>query len=395
MAPPRLPDQIASSYRQYKVLSSSVVHWVVTTAAPLLTAPKPAKPKSSGSNKKKKKPNKASTYNPYEPRITLSRFRELAAAIQKAGIIATREILNSLQLVVRLKKHTAGFYSSDAEAVQNNKGHMKAIEIYTEVYQLLKRPADVLEEESKKDWLSAGALEKLSLAMKGLTIEEEKSAEKDAEEEKAKGHGKAGTLENEWLKDNAFLQQQQQSKKAIEPKQPKLAEYPITAYETVEEEDDKTDLADSFIAVVCFFTDLLNIRNYLGGIWSRTQPAGPVSRLTAAMVSNQAVELVKVLEYELRSEFPTLAKTGDIYAMVMDKIQANSDQEAEIKQTFMSEIFKDLDSFSEVIHPEYPGPSRRILGILRCEGSEIRRPRGARRGRPVSQKLQSLIIAAC
>jgi hypothetical protein len=148
-------------------------------------------------------------------------------------------------------------------------------------------------------------------------------------------------------------------KKPKKPKKPKVC--PLSSYGIVEEEDAEIYSANTLVAVVCFFTDFINIRAYCHNIWSKTQPAGPISRSTATMISNQAVELVKVLEYELKTEFPRLAKTQNIYDLVMEKAEdAEPEAKIKIEETFMLPIFFYLDGFSEVIQdggipvPEVP-----------------------------------------
>jgi hypothetical protein len=78
------------------------------------------------------------------------------------------------------------------------------------------------------------------------------------------------------------------------------------------EDDSSGDSSTILFAVYCLFQDVTNVRTFLQDLW-RNKKAGKVDLITAAITTNTAIDLVKRLEEEFRTDSPEHCDYEDLF----------------------------------------------------------------------------------
>jgi hypothetical protein len=196
-----------------------------------------------------------------------------------------------LASVIRLRKRVAAFYSSDADTWRANSSHLKAIEILTDAYLALGK---ISETEKGVAMLSLEHAEDLVVPQERVSSEPKQPAENTKP-----------ALENEWLRDNPFI-----NPKGRKKNNPSVAEAIFTLEECRFVEDDNVHSAvqesreaDLLFAILCFFSDLTRLREYCNKVWEKVEPSGDISRLAGSFVTTEAINIAKQLECEVCTSF--------------------------------------------------------------------------------------------
>jgi len=291
--PLRLPAGVYNTYRQYKADSQAIIKWVVTTAATLTspveggascsTSDTTSSKKSKSKGSKGKRQTSSVPDDRYAPAISLNRFLQLARSVASSGTTVPKTILTLLAGTIKLRKRTAAFYSSDVDAWKSNNSHRKAIEILIEAFQVL--AGNELDERVATLSLEDGG--------SGVGFREEAADDLVLPEAST-----AGKLDNEWIRDNPLINPPGKKKSAG------AKIYQLSEYRFIEDDDGNAARkasreAEVLFAVLCFFQDVGRLREHCNNIWKSVKPAGDISRVTAAFVTSEAVNVVKQLEYEV------------------------------------------------------------------------------------------------
>lgn len=308
----RLPPDIKKTHQIYKLQTQKVVQWVISTSGNLTppTAPPARKQPNKKKGKRKGQTRAASSTtseNPYLPRVTLAVFTAKVNEIAAARVPVPSEILACFANIIRFRKICAAFYSTDEEAWKGNLGHRHAIGVFIDAFLKLGGKTGAENTRKKGDEYLSSAVgvpatdDKPSFLAVTLGLQLTEKA------------GKAGTLENEWLRDNPMIQASAQQQ---QPKTFPLEDYGIS-------DDNAENGPDAVLmAVIGFFCDLAKIRTYCKMVWKQVEPAGKISRISASLVTTQAVELVRKLETDLMAEWPaSIRNDEDIYEMIGPHLQ--------------------------------------------------------------------------
>ena len=348
MATSRLPPGIHSTNREYKHHGQHIVRWIVTTSGSILdnngaegSLPHPGGAFASKGSKKKKKKSAPRT-DRYAPKITLNQLVKLSKLIATNGISTPEEILHRLYHMIRLRKEVAAFFSTDADAGPANKSHQKAIDIFSQVYSILGG--------SRKN-------EQFAKMIGGLNLEREIGDEGEGDVRIAKEIDTSGTIQNEWIRDNPLVNPAPGKKHSTGART-----YALTEYRLIDDEDETLlkEAGNKFsreeaplFAVLCFFKDLWDLRAYCKTLWKNVEPVGDVSRIAASFVSNQAIDIVRHLEYDLSMDFPELKSATEIYSVVSNEFLERVMHQFEdiASDWFISHIYGYLVSFSEILAP--------------------------------------------
>ena len=188
----------------------------------------------------------------------------------------------------------AAYYSSDANACRSNTSHGKAIRIMMDALALLGG--------------TSFDVRAATLMLQGVALATSANLEYNQEAiHLSVVETTNGTLENEWLRDNPMITNRQGKKGQFTQKS-----FPLSDYTFIEDSDEQQGIPSSstsakkatrdddlLFAIMCFFTDLNRLRTYSENLWKNVEPLGNVSRITAAFVSNEAVNVARNLEFEV------------------------------------------------------------------------------------------------
>jgi hypothetical protein len=361
MASSRLPSGIHSTNRQYKHHCQHIVRWIVTTSGSLLSnndaegsQPHPNSASASKGSRKKKKSarQKRPRTDRYAPKVTLNQLIKLSKLIATNDISTPEEILYRLYHMIQLRKEVAAFFSTDTDAGPANKSHQKTIEIFLQVY-------SILGGSSSDD-------EQFTKMIGGLNLGGEIG---EGDVQISKEIDTSGTVENEWIRDNPLVNPAPKRKHSEGARTYALAEYKL-----IDDEDEtlsketRNKLSreeELFFGVLCFFKDLWALRDYCKSLWKNVEPVGNVSRIAASFVSNQAIDIIRQLEYDLSMDFPELKSSTEIYSIVSGAMQERvADQFKDIANDWaMLYIYCYLVQFSEILTPNH-APLAKVC--LRC-----------------------------
>jgi hypothetical protein len=295
----RLPADRSNSYREYGLHLSTVLKWMVLTAArlPEESEASPATPER-GSRKKKRHTKQDSS----SPGVTPDRFLHLAKQIKANNVTVPPVILCRLVKITLLRKQAVLFFCTHYQSPDA----WKTYGWKDSLTELLDDVCCILVADDIK------VLEECS-----YDSEEEDDVVEALRQATLDGGNEDDPLQNEWLRDILIMpKKKQQKKKAKKPK-----EYPVKEYQLVTGEDADAARrgecieADILFASLCFFKDVNAIRGYCINLWRQVEPDGTASRVSVAMVTNEAVALVSRLEQELQVSIGML-KVPNVYDVV-------------------------------------------------------------------------------
>ncbi len=198
-----------------------------------------------------------------------------------------------INAVVEGRKTTAAFYSSDADAWKSNQSHRFVIEIYTALYELLGGKDSVLIDGPEHKVPQDNEL------LEGVSSANEWLINTSAGASAASGRTKNSTSKTKY--------------------------HPLDKYQLHMDEEIEKDYKgeEETFAAMCFYRDMNVIRQYVSAIWKQVEPSGQLSRITAGIISNQAVGVVKALEYELLHKFPAFKDPDTLYMCLIKKVVNN------------------------------------------------------------------------
>ena len=288
---PSLPPHIKKTRQIYKLQTHKVVQWVISTSG----------------NKDSAGAASTNTENPYRPLISLAVFTAKVNAIAEARVPVPSEILACFANIIRFRKICAAFYSTDEDAWKGNRGHRHVISVYIDAF--LKLGGKTGAENTRKkgdEYLSS------AVGVPATEDGEPSFLEVTLALQLREKTGKTGTFENERLRDDPMIQASTQQQPETFP----LEDYGISD-DNVENGPDAV-----MMAVIGFFCDLAKIRKYCKRVWNQVEPAGKISRVSASLVTTQAVELVRKLESDLMAEWPAKIRNDeDIYEIIGPHLQ--------------------------------------------------------------------------
>ncbi|KDR80062.1 hypothetical protein GALMADRAFT_242282 [Galerina marginata CBS 339.88] len=363
---PRLPESFYSTYRQSKESTAKILRWVHMTVVGLrertreITTPSPTgraqgkRARGFATKRPSPTPLDADITSPKIPlRVFLQYVREIAAS----DVIIPTVYLVQLEAAIKQRKRTASFYSPDAEAWDQNRSHIFAINAYTEALSILK------EAQQKRTETEGGPTENIRDAL-AIRDGDNIFALSEAVDQLAvmtedQGYIRPATVaapENEWLHDNAMLNSPRSGGRSKKSRSFALDEYELVPDDYVESKSkkQKSEENDSFEALRCFLLDVHHMRQFCQQIWRSVIPAGNVTYIAASFVTNKAVQLVKEMEYALIADFPSLGVMNDTFEILLEVLHsqmpnATPHQKYSFEEKIMLHTWETLKGFAEVL----------------------------------------------